>query len=206
MRPSTARTPAITSSPSTGTGRSRTVAQRVRTARPSVTLMGSRRTWPRVVGHAGVAGEVHEQGHGPLGDAVFGIIEQQRAQAQGEAREALGIFGEQLAHVQRGHFAVVLFERLPGLGLGDAGHGGVPLAHGGQQVAHPRAGWAKKREKVKRRAPGPGRGGGGVACGGRGWPAPPRAQYIARQKEHDLRERKSRTMPTTMAAGRARCP
>ncbi len=70
-----------------------------------------------------LAGQLTEQRHRLVGDPVLGVIQQDLPPAQGEALEALGVGGEEIAHVHVGHLFVVAGERLPGGAFGQAGHG-----------------------------------------------------------------------------------
>ena len=73
------------------------------------------------------AGEVEQQPHRLLGDAVLGVVEQQVTRAQREPREPVGVGGEQLAQVHRGHGFGMSLERPPRGRPGETGHG-VPYA------------------------------------------------------------------------------
>ena len=65
-------------------------------------------------GQARLAGQVEEQRHRLAGDPVFGIIEEDLAEAQRKMLEALAVLGEELAHMSVGQGGLVLDQGLPG--------------------------------------------------------------------------------------------
>jgi hypothetical protein len=82
---------------------------------------------PRAPGlEPGFAGQIQQQAHGFLGDPVLGVIEQQVTLAQREARESVGIAGEQVAQMHRGHGVGMARERPPRGRPGESGHGAFP--------------------------------------------------------------------------------
>ena len=73
-------------------------------------------------GHVRLGAEPAQQAHGLFGHPVLRIVQQQVAMPQAEARETVGLGGEQVAHVQSLDLAVVAGEGGPGGGLGNVGH------------------------------------------------------------------------------------
>ena len=73
--------------------------------------------------HAPGPGQVHEHGHGPLGDPVLGVVEKDVFQAQRELVEAVRVQGKQFAHVQGRDFLLVFLQGLPLGRAGQARHG-----------------------------------------------------------------------------------
>src|SRR5262249_22759941 len=70
----------------------------------------------------GLAGQVVEQRHRLLGDAVLGEVEEDVAEAEGELVEALRGLAEQVAHLERLDLLEVGLRGLPGLRLRRLGH------------------------------------------------------------------------------------
>ena len=59
-------------------------------------------------------GEVAQELHRLLGDAILRVVQQQILELQGELTKTLGILGEEIPHVDAGHLLLVCFQRLPG--------------------------------------------------------------------------------------------
>ena len=62
--------------------------------------------------------EAVEDVHRLLGDDVFGVVQQDVLEGLAEVGEAVGVLGEEVLHVARGHFMGVHFEFAPGEGGG----------------------------------------------------------------------------------------
>ena len=71
----------------------------------------------------GVSGEVQEEAEGFIGDAIFGEIQENVAEAKGEFFESFRVFGEKIAHVDRREGLEMRKECLPRMGLGEGAHG-----------------------------------------------------------------------------------
>src|SRR5882724_1982104 len=109
MCASAASTSGMTSFPSTKMGRrARLRSATCSTARPSVRLMGAPANMRSRMASTPAARERAQQRHRLVGDAVLRVVEQQIAEAQREAREAVGVLREELAHEERLRGALVL--------------------------------------------------------------------------------------------------
>ena len=67
-----------------------------------------------LIRQTGLFGQTQQQLHGPVGDPVLGIIEQDVAAGQGETIEPPGIVREQFFHVKAGDLLVMGLEGPPG--------------------------------------------------------------------------------------------
>ncbi len=70
----------------------------------------------------GEPGKVEQQAQGFIGDAIFGEIQQNVVEAEGEFLEPLGILREEVAHMRRGDFLVMGRQGFPLVGLGKGAH------------------------------------------------------------------------------------
>ena len=91
---------------------------------------------------AAFVGELQEELERFVGDAVFGVVEEDAEGFQTQALAALRILGEELAQVQRLHLGEVGFEGLPGGFLTERAHG-----------FHPRTDYKHRDWRAGRRKP-----------------------------------------------------
>lgn len=64
-------------------------------------------------GEIGGARQLVHQRHGLGGDTLFGVVVEQVFVPEGEPVKAIGIAGEEIAKMERGHAVAVLFQRRP---------------------------------------------------------------------------------------------
>ncbi len=77
------------------------------------------------VEHARLPGQIEEELHRLLGDAVLRVVDEHVGHLEREALEALRVGGEEIAHVHRQHRVAVGGERPPGRGFRQHAHGGL---------------------------------------------------------------------------------